>query len=539
VQLFRQLPARVRQLPASLLMMAGFILSRLTGLLRDLLVSYQFGTSSALAAYNAAVTLTDLLYMVIIGGALGTAFLPVFSQRRRQSGDAAAWQLFNAVVSWALIVLGAASLLIWAAAPLLAPLLYGGRGFDAATLTLTADLMRLFLLSPLLLGLGGLAAETLKVRQHFLLPALIPTLYNLGMIGGALFAPQYGIFGLAWGVVAGAALYLLVQLPLLYRFGLRFVPTIRAEAAAVRRIAVQMGPRVLGQAAAQISLVVTLALAARLDDGDAKVSALRYAMTLMMLPFGIFALSLSSVAFARMADQAAAGNSAAVQTTIRVTLGRILWLTLPATAVLLALGEPLARLLFERGAFDARSLGYTGNALFGYALALPAFAASEILVRSFYALQRTWPPVLVGLGQVLLNLTIGSVLISRGADLAAIATGFAIANSIEALLLIVWLQRDLPGLWRNGPFIRTVLGATAASALVGGLLLLARILSADLVRGLQAFDGYRWQSDLAGLLLWNATAGLLALALYGGLSLLLQLAPAREIAGRLIGLRRR
>jgi putative peptidoglycan lipid II flippase len=533
VQLMRDLAARFLRLPASLLMMGGFVLSRLTGLLRDLLVSYQFGTGAELAAYNAAVTLTDLLYMVIIGGALGTAFLPVFSQRRRQAGDAAAWQLFNAVVSWAMIVLGAASLLIWLAAPQLAPLLYGGRGFDAATLALTAELMRLFLWSPLLLGLGGLAAETLKVRQHFLLPALVPTLYNLGMIGGALFAPQYGIFGLAWGVVAGAALYLLVQLPLLYRFGLRFVPTIRRETAAVRTIAVQMGPRVLGQAAAQISLVVTLALAARLDDGDAKVSALRYAMTLMLLPFGIFSLSLSSVAFARMADQAAVGDGAAIRQTIRVTLGRILWLTLPATAVLLALGEPLARLLFERGAFDARSLGYTGNALFGYALALPAFAASEILVRSFYALQRTWPPVLVGIGQVLLNLTIGSLLVSRGADLAAIAAGFAIANSIEALILIIWLQRDLPGLWRDGPLMQTLLGATALSALIGGLLLLARILSADLVRGLRAFDGYRWQQDLAGLLLWSGAAGLSALVLYAGLSLVMQLAPAREIRNRL------
>ncbi|GIV91917.1 MAG: hypothetical protein KatS3mg056_0626 [Chloroflexus sp.] len=143
--------------------------------------------------------------------------------------------------------------------------------------------------------------------------------------------------------------------------------------------------------------MATLALAARLPDGDAKLAGLRWAYQLMLLPYGVFALSLSTVAFPRLARLVAEGQLPELMDDVRATLGRILWLTLPATAALITLGPALARVLFERGAFDAVSLQYTAAALTGYAFALPAFAASEIMIRTFYAMQRTWPPVLIGL----------------------------------------------------------------------------------------------------------------------------------------------
>lgn len=527
--------ARSGALGSSLIVMGGFVLSRVTGLLRDIVATYLFGTSAEAAAYRAAFGVVDLLYLVIIGGALGSSFIPVFIELWERDGRERAWRLASAVVSWALIVLAGASLVIFLSAPWLVRWLYGGEGFDEATLALTVQLTRLFLLSPLLLGLGGLAMAALNARDRFALPALAPTVYNLGIIAGAALGPALGIgiWGMAWGVVAGALLYLLVQIPGLRAIGMELRPQLGRGAEEVGRVARQMGPRVLGQAAAHISVVVTLALAARLADGSAKVAGLGYAFGLMMLPYGVFSLSLSQVAFPRLARLVAEGRRDELAADVRRTLGTILWLTLPAAAALLALGFPAARALYERGAFDALSLQYTVSALAGYALALPAFAASEILIRSFYAMQRTWTPVLVGLLQVGLNLGLGFTLMQAGNDVAALALAFSVANNVEALLLLVLLAWALPGIWRDGALWRTVAAALAGSILLGLGLIALDVASRGLVPALGAAHIYVWTRELPGLLLWLTWAGLLGAGLYLGLTALLGAAPARAALRRL------
>ncbi|HMQ34054.1 MAG TPA: murein biosynthesis integral membrane protein MurJ [Chloroflexaceae bacterium] len=525
--------ARAGALGSSLVVMGGFVLSRVTGLLRDVVATYFFGTSPEAAAYRSAFTIVDLLYLVIIGGALGSSFIPVFIEVWERDGRERAWRVASAIVTWALIALGAASALVFLAAPWLVRALYGGEGFDEATLTLATRLTRLFLLSPLLLGMGGLAMAALNARDHFALPALAPSIYNLGIIGGALLAPWVGIWGMAWGVVVGALLYLLVQLPALRRIGMELRPRLGRGVEEVGRVARQMGPRVLGQTAAHASFVITLALAARLEDGAAKVAGLAYAYGLMMLPYGVFSLSLSQVAFPRLARLVAEGRRVELAADVRRTLGTILWLTLPAAAALLALGFPAARALYQRGAFDALSLQYTVSALFGYALALPAFAASEILIRSFYAMQRTWTPVLVGLLQVGLNLGLGAALLRAGGDVAALALAFSVANNAEALLLLLLLARALPGIWRDGALWRTVAAALGGAALLGLGLTALSAASRGLVPALAAGHAYAWTSELPGLLAWLAAAGLAGGAGYLGLTALLGAAPARAALARL------
>ncbi len=525
--------ARSGALRNSLIVMGGFVLSRATGVLRDVIVSYYFGTSPEAAAYRGALLVVDLLYLVIIGGALGSTFIPIFIEVWERDGQARAWRLASAVVTWALLLLAASSAILYVAAPWLVEALYGGRGFDEPTLALTVQLARLFLLSPLLLGLGGLAMAALNARDRFTLPALAPTLYNLGIIAGALLEPWFGIWGMAWGVVAGALLYLLVQIPGLLGIGMRLRLQLGRGMAELGRVARQMSPRVLGQAAAHMSLVVTLALAARLDDGDAKVAGLGYAYQLMLLPYGIFSLSLSQVAFPRLARLVAEGRRDELVADVRRTLATILWLTLPGAAALLVLGFPAARALFERGEFDALSLSYTVSALGGYVLALPAFAASEILIRTFYAMQRTWTPVLVGLLQVSLNLGLGFALLRAGNDVAALALSFSVANNLEALLLFGLLALALPGIWRDGRFWRT-LGASAAAALAMGGLLAALVAgSRALVPALAPGAPYDWLGDLPGLLAWLALAVALGAAAYLAISALLGAAPARAALGRI------
>jgi putative peptidoglycan lipid II flippase len=439
------------------------------------------------------------------------------------------------VVNWALLVLALASAILFVVAPWLVQLVYSGRGFDQATLTLTTQLTRLFLLSPLLLGLGGLAMAALNAREHFALPALAPSLYNLGIMAGALLGPALGlgIWGMAWGVIVGALLYLLVQLPGLLGLGMRLRPGLERGLSEVGRIARQMGPRVLGQAAAHISIVVTLALTARLPDGAAKLAGLGYAYQLMLLPFGIFSLSLSQVAFPRLARLVAEGRLDALADDVRRTLGLILWLTLPASAVLLTLGFPIARVLFERGAYDTTSLQYTVGALFGYSLALPAFAASEILIRGFYAMQRTWTPVMVGLLQVGLNLSMGVLLLNAGGDVASLALAFSLANNLEALLLLLLMSRALPGIWRDAAHWRTVAVALTGAILLGVALLGLNLASRGLVPALSADHAYLWTRDMAGLLLWLGLASGLGATGYLALTALLGAAPARALLARL------
>lgn len=519
----------------SLIVIGGFILSRITGLIRDVVATYLFGTSAAAAAYRAAFSIVDLLYLIVIGGALGSSFIPVFIEIWERDGQARAWRLASAVVTWALLVLLAASAVVFVGAPWIVALVYGGQGFDAATLDLTVALARLFLLSPLLLGLGGLAMATLNAREHFAMPALAQSVYNLGITIGAVLGALLGvgIWGMAWGVVAGALGYLLVQMPPLRAMGMRLRPTLGRGMHEVGRIARHMGPRVIGQAAAYTSTVVTLALTARLADGDAKVAGLGYAYQLMLLPYGVFSLSLSQVAFPRLARLVAQGRYAELAADVRRTLAVILWLTLPASAGLLTLGFPLARVLFERGAFDTLSLRYTVSALTGYALALPAFAASEILIRAFYAMQRTWIPVLVGVFQVALNLTLGAGLLRSGGDVGALAFAFSVANTIESLLLFGLLGRVLPGIWRDRPFWRTLMTTLCGSALIGITLLGLVRVGQGLLPTLQIGYPYHWIHDWPALVLWLGIVGLIGAVGYLAFTFALRAAPAQIVVERL------
>ena len=524
--------ARSGALISSLIVMGGFVLSRITGLLRDIVISARFGTSPEYGAYIAAFRITDLLYILVIGGALGSSFIPVFIQVWDRDGQLKAWRLASAVLTWTMIILTAASALLWLSAPTAARWAYGSDSFSPALLELTVGFTRLFLLSPLLLGLGGLAMAALNARERFALPALAPTLYNLGIILGALLlTPSLGIWGLAWGVVLGSLLYLLFQIPGLLQIGLRLRLNLGRDLDELSTVARQMGPRVLGHSAAHLSTLITAALAARLDRGLELLAGLNYAFQIMLLPYGIFSLSLSTVAYPTLARLNAEQRLDELRDLVRRTLGTILFLTTPAAVALIILGLPIVRLLLQRGVFDETSLRDTTGALLGYAAALPAFAASEILIRTFYAMQRTWVPVLVGIFQVGLNLLLGLLLSGRGIEGLAIA--FTLANNLEALLLFLLLPRILPGIWRNQPFWRSLTTTLLASLSLGGLLLLLNRSPLGSFDFLSLNTPYLWQRDILPLALWLLGAGLSGAALYFGLSLTLGAREPRALLDRL------
>lgn len=470
-------PLRKRSMSAllnSAIVMLGYLLSRVIGIVRQTVLSSYFGTNIVSDIYTTAFQIPDLLYLVIIGGALGTAFIPIFIEAYTKETHERAWQVANLVINAALMVLSVVSLAILLLAdPLLRWL---NPTYTPEQLGLAIYLVRLFMLSPLLLGLGGLAMATLNALDHFTLPALVPVIYNVAIIAGiVLIGPllvRFGwvqhpvsvvdhngqlvsIEGAAWGVVLGALLYLVCQLPVLYRSGFRYRVLFNWRDVALRRIGLLMGPRVFGQAAMQINTIAIFSFAKLFGDGRA--TALSNALTLMLLPHGIFALSLATVMFPQLSRLDAAGDHEGFNQTTRNTLGTVLWAIIPAAAGLIMLATPIVQVLFQRGNFDSQSTLWVVQALMMYATALPAFGAAEILIRGFYARQETTIPVVIGVVTVVLNIGLCWLLAQSSTSHIGLAGAFSVTNNLELLLLLVMWRRRNGNLDAAGQLRRSLL----------------------------------------------------------------------------------
>jgi putative peptidoglycan lipid II flippase len=444
-----KISSRARIARAAGLVMALFVVSRALGLLREVVISHRFGTGGDLDAYLAAFRVPDILFQIVAGGALASAFIPTFATYLAADDEAGAWRLASAVINLVLLLTAALS----AAAAWMAPWLVTtvvAPGFDPARQALTAELMRWMLLTPAIFGVSGVVMGILNARQHFLLPALAPVIYNLGIIAGALLlAPAWGVRGLAAGVVAGALGHLLVQVPGLVHHGLRYRPALGLRDPGVHEVGRLMLPRVVGLAAVQINFLVNTILASGLPSGS--LSALNYAWLLMLLPQGIFAQSVATAAFPTFSAQAARGERDEMRSTLAATLRAVLYLTLPAAAGLLVLREPVVQLVFQRGAFTAGSTEMVAWALALTVLGLPAHAVVEIVVRAFYAVHDTRTPVTVGVTAMALNvgLSVGFIALFRAAGWmphGGLALSNSLATTVETVVLAVLIRRRLEGL---------------------------------------------------------------------------------------------
>jgi putative peptidoglycan lipid II flippase len=459
--------------------MALFVVSRLLGLVRQVIISSMFGTSGDLDAYMAAARIPEMVFLVVAGGALGSAFIPTFAATLARGNTQAGWRLASGVVNTVLIVLTVLAAIAAFLAPTLVRVIIAP-GFSPAQQELAADLLRLMLISSVVFGASGVVMGVLNAHQHFFLPALAPSLYNLSIILGALLlGPRLGVKGLAIGVVAGAGLHLLVQVPALIRYGVRYLPVVDLADAGVREVGRLMAPRVVGTAIAQLNFVVNNSLASSMGEGA--VSAINYAWMLMLLPQGVFAQAVGTAAFPTFSDQAARGEWSEMRGTLAATLRAVFFLSLPATAGLVALGRPIVGLLFERGAFAAASTEAVTWALSLFALGLVGHAGLEIVARAFYALHDTFTPVWVGAVAVGLNVGL-SIGLSRAFGVAGWPphAGLALANAfatlVELALLLGLVSRRMRGL-EGLRTVRSVAKSTiAAVAMAGALWVWQRVL---------------------------------------------------------------
>lgn len=453
-------PAIMRR---SAVLMLGFLLSRLLGLVREVVIGAQYGTSAEYDAYVVAFRIPDTLFLLVMSGAFGSAFLPIFVGFWSTDRQAQAWRLANAVITLAVGVFLLLALFCLVATPWLVGIL--APGLQGDRLELTVNLTRLLLLSPLLLGLGAAAMGILNARQRFAAPAFAPVAYNLGIIGGAvLLHDRLGIYGLALGVVIGAAAHFLLQVPELWRAGLRYRPVLGGAVAGLPEMAKLLGPRILGQAAFQVNFLILTNLASTLPEG--RLSALNYGYLLATLPHGIFAMSLATVIFPTLAAQYGRHDLERLRTTIQQALGLLFFLTLPAAVGLWLLRLPLVQVLLQWRAFSGGSTALVAEALGWFALGLMGMAIVEGVTRAFYAMHDTTTPVVAGLVAIVVNFGASLLLIDRLGH-AGLALALSLASLAEMSVLLIILRRRLGPLGSGlfGSVGRTLLG-TAVMALL-------------------------------------------------------------------------
>jgi putative peptidoglycan lipid II flippase len=458
---------------AARLVVVLFAISRLLGLAREIVIAAAFATSADYDAYIAAVLVPDIIFNLIAVGALGSAFIPVFAGYLARDDTAGAWRLASSVASLLLVALTLVAGLAWLGArPLVTHIL--APGFAPQQQTLTVSLMRTMLFAPVLFGMSGLVMAILNARQHFVLPALAPSLLNIALILAVLLlAPRMGIRALALGYLGGAVLHLTAQLPMLRRVGAQLRPNISLRESGTREVLRLMAPRVLGLAVVQLNFMVNINIGSLLGQGA--VSALNYAWRLMLLPHGILAQAVATAAFPTFAEQAAKGEGGPLRSAVATTLRSLFFLTIPAALGLVALGEPLVALLFQREAFQTTSTEAVTWALQLYALGLVGHAGVEIIARVFYALHDTWTPVWVGglaMGlNVALSVTLPCVFTRLGLPPHG---GLALANSIATMLemggMLLLIRPKLGGLEGRSLVTSTLRSCAAAAVMLAVLL---------------------------------------------------------------------
>lgn len=451
---------------AALLVMLFFVLSRLSGLAREIIIGAQFGTSAQYDAYLAAFRIPDLLFQLAAGGALGSAFIPVFSGYWLKRDKVEAWLLFSRVlnlITLVLLVLSAGAAFF--AEPLVRVVL--APGFTPEQQALTASLMQWMLIGTVIFGASGLIMGALNATQHFLAPAAAPVLYNVAIIAAAyLLAPAYGVYGLVAGVVIGSLAHLLVQAPVLLRKGYRFQAALSFTDPGVRKVALLMGPRVLGLLFVQLHFLVNTILASGLGAGA--LSALNYAWLLMLLPHGIIAQGVATVVFPTFSAQTAAGQTDAFRRTFERALRVVVFLVAPAAALLLVLRRPTISILLERGAFDVESMILVAYGLQFYVIGLIFHSMLEIIVRGFYATQDTWTPVLVGVLAMSGNIVLSFALVGR-LSFGGLALANSMATLVETLVLLWLFGRRLPHGLAWGTLLPALLKTLAAAAVMGAV----------------------------------------------------------------------
>ena len=510
---------------AGLIVSGAFLVSRVLGWVRILVIGNTFPAGPELDAFLAAFRLPDLMFQLVAAGALSSAVIPVVSALLSTDESARAWRVVSTIANLMLAALLVLGVVVLVAAPAIVTAITPG--FGPEQVNRTVDLTRIMVLSPIFLSLGSLVTSVLNARGRFAASAIAPIVYNLAIIGAAVvLAPSFGVTGLALGVVAGSALHLGIQLAPLRAQGFRYEPRIDTADPEARKALKLMAPRALGLGASQITFVVVTSIASTFPDGS--ITAFNVAFTLLQIPIGVIGVPLGIVVLPSLSREVAIGRIDEFAALMSRAIRLILFVMLPITGIAIVLRNELVRVLFGFSRFDAAALDLTAATLLAFLLGLTAHALIAILARAFYARHDTRTPVAAAILAVAVNTTL-AVALAGPFGLPGLALAIAIAAWLETLVLLVLLQRSLAELAFR-PLLS--LGIRSLAVAIAGSLAAAGVLAG---LGLALGAG----PDRLGLIVRIAIVGTVWLLTSAAAAVLLRIGELRAIIGLMLDLIRR
>jgi len=421
---------------AAVLISVLYLVSRLLGLVRDRLLVTHFGVGSTLDAYTAAFRVPDLLFNLLISGAFAVAFIPVFTEHWEKEGNGDAWKITSSLLN--LLVLATA--VVGAVAFILADPLTTivAPGFDPERHRITVELTRIMLITPVMFAVASVLGSVQQAFNRFVFFAVAGALYNFGIIGGILWlAPHLGIYGVAWGVVAGVIIQVFVEWGGLYGLGFKYRPILGLHLRGTRQVLKLMLPRSLDQGLDQLNYIVETMIGSTLAQGS--VAALNFANNLKNVPLVLIASSITTAVFPQLSASANRGDRAKLVEVYVQNARLILFLALPSAVFAVVMRGYIVRLLYASGnAATANALGWFAGTI--------VFSSLFMLVsRVYYAMKDTRTPFTLSLISIPTNIAL-SFILSRWFGVAGLAAGASIVAAAETVALMLILRR------RHGSF---------------------------------------------------------------------------------------
>ncbi|OGY47496.1 MAG: murein biosynthesis integral membrane protein MurJ [Candidatus Buchananbacteria bacterium RIFCSPHIGHO2_02_FULL_38_8] len=478
---------------AAIIIGAASLLSRLLGVLRDRVLAGEFGAGPNLDMYYAAFRIPDMVFNLLVLGAISAGFIPVFTEYLKNKKKA--WELVNIILNVLLLALILISGLLILIAPWLVKII--APGFDKEQIAITADLTRIMFMSPIFLCVSGILGGILQSFKRFFIYSIAPILYNIGIIIGALFfVPFLGIYGLAWGVALGSFMHMIIQIPTTTALGYQYQWIIDLKNHGFSKILKMMVPRILGLVTSQINFIVITIIGSTLMAGS--ITIFNLANNLQSFPLGIFGVSFAIAVFPTLSTLAKKKGD--FIHTLSLTARQILFFIIPTSALLIILRAQIVRIVLGSGLFDWQDTILTLRTLSLFSISLFAQALILLFARAFYALQDSKTPFYTGLISVFANIILALMTVEE-LGVAGLALAFSLSSVLNLVLSYLALHYKIGNLDGTKIVISTskILVATFMLAIVSQ----ATKYVIEPIFGTQTFIGIASQGII------SASAGLL------------------------------
>lgn len=433
-------------LPPTLLLALSALLSRFLGIFRDHLLAKTFGATGGTGIYNldtyyAAFRIPDMLYNLLIFGAISAAFIPIFTQYKKEGKLRDAWEFASSMLHLMIVAILVISMAAYLLAPYLVHLVAGG--FEGEQFQLTIKLMRILLLSPIIFSITSILISIQDSFKTFLFRSLGPLFYNLGIIAGILlFAENFGIVGVIWGVILGAVMDLFIQLPSLRLVNFKHYWLLGCKREDVKKAFKLILPRILGLSMTQLTLIINTLIASFLMTGSITIFYL--SDNLQAVPLGMIGISFAITSFATLSELASDEDKEPFAIEIKRVIGQILFLIIPATIGMLMLRHEIIDVILKYGKFSESDALLTASVLGFLLISLFAQSLIPILGRGFYAYHNTKTPVISGIVGSIISIG-GSLILAMGLNLGiiGIAIAFSIGSIVNFVLLYILMHKHL------------------------------------------------------------------------------------------------